>query len=72
MGNGIAPDEPVVWFSEADGSWGGCLRGDLFIVPVAYFTDAESAAFESARYEYEQVGIVREAATRYNAERGRS
>ena len=35
-------DEKIVWYCGADGSWGGCERSDLIIVPLSELTEAES------------------------------
>lgn len=34
----------ILWYSTADGSWGGCERNDLVIVPMSALTDDENAA----------------------------
>ena len=34
----------ILWYSTEDGSWGGCERGNLVIVPLDALTDDENAA----------------------------
>lgn len=40
----IDNNEWIIWMSTADGSWGGCERGDLTIVRESDLTDDEREA----------------------------
>ena len=41
-------NENIMWYSLADGSYGGCERQDLIIVKMDDFTDEDWAAMEAA------------------------
>lgn len=57
----VAADESVVWYCGADGSWGGCLAGDLLIIPERALTPDENAALNgvtSSRWDDEPGNII--------------
>jgi hypothetical protein len=41
----------IVWMSAADGSWGGCDKGDLIIVDTDEFSDEDFDALNEAENE---------------------
>ena len=56
MSNNTNTDtDRVIWFSAADGSWGGCERRDLIIVSESDLTDDDNAAIEEADGDEEAV-----------------
>jgi hypothetical protein len=44
----IDKTENIIWASVADGSWGGCERGDLIIVRESDLTDEERTFINNA------------------------
>ena len=57
----VLSDEPVVWYCGADGSWGGCLAGDLLIIPESALTPEDNAALDgvtSTRWDDEPGDII--------------
>lgn len=65
----VLSDEPVVWYCAEDGSWGGCLAGDLLIIPERALTPDENAALDgvtSSRWDDEPGDIIAAAIERSN------
>lgn len=57
----------ILWYSMADGSWGGCERDDLVIVPMDALTDDDHEALDCAGNDSEVRDIVLDVMARLEA-----